>query len=124
MQVMLAASLGPGDVLLCCSLGGVNSELQAAVQVAADYGATTIALTSGDSPLARAVDILLDIAVLKNDGDVLGPTSMRYSYLAVIDLLAFGAAIRSRPRAMEKLRRLKQQFISHLDDDPTRPLCD
>lgn len=124
MQVMLAASLDRDDVVLCCSLGGVNDTLVAASRIARDYGATTIALTPGGSPLARSVDIAIDIAVLRNDGDVLGPTTMRYSYLAVIDLLAFGAAIRSRPHAMEKLRRLKQQFIAHLDEDPTRPLGD
>jgi len=124
MQVMLAASLDPKDVVILCSLGGTGGELLSTAQIAKDYGVTTIALTSGESPLARAVDILIDIAVLKNDGDVLGPTSMRYSYLAVIDLLAFGAAIQSRSRSMEKLRRLKQQFISHVDEDSTRPLCD
>lgn len=124
MQVMLVSSLNPNDVMLCCSLGGVNDELLAAAQIAREYGAITIALTSGDSPLAQAVDIPINISVLRQDGDVLGPTTMRYSYLAVIDLLAFGAAIRSRPRAMEKLRRLKQQFMTHLDEDPTRPLCD
>lgn len=124
MQAMLAATLNRGDVVLCCSLGGVNDELVTAARIAADYGATTIALTAGDSLLARGVDIALNISVLRNDGDVLGPTTMRYSYLAVIDLLAFGAAIRSRPYAMEKLRRLKQQFISNVDEDVTRPLCD
>jgi len=124
MQAMLAAAVNRGDVVLCCSLGGVNDELVTASRIAADYGATTVALTQGDSPLARSVDIALNISVLRNDGDVLGPTTMRYSYLAVIDLLAFGAAIRSRPYAMEKLRRLKQQFISNVDEDVARPLCD
>jgi DNA-binding MurR/RpiR family transcriptional regulator len=124
MQAMLAATLNRGDVVLCCSLGGVNEDLVTASRIAMDYGATTIALTQGGSPLARSVDIALEISVLRNDGDVLGPSTMRYSYLAVIDLLAFGAAIRSRPYAMEKLRRLKQQFISNFDEDVSRPLCD
>lgn len=124
MQLMLAASLNRNDVVLCCSIGGTGEEMITAAKVAREYGATTIALTVAGSPLARAVDIAVDIAILRNDGDVLGPSSMRYAYLAVIDLLAFGAAIRSRPRAMEKLRRLKQQFVSHLDEDPTRPLSD
>lgn len=124
MQAMLAASLDRGDVVLCFSLGGVNDELVTAARIARNYGAKTIALTEEGSPLAKAVDLALGISVLRNDGDVLGPTSMRYSYLAVIDLLAFGAAIRSRDHAMEKLRRLKQQFVSNFDEDVTRPLCD
>ncbi|MEO3430917.1 MurR/RpiR family transcriptional regulator [Pelagibius sp. CAU 1746] len=124
MQTMLASTINRGDVLLCCSLGGVNKDLVTASSIAANYGATTIALTQGGSPLAENVDIALEISVLRNDGDVLGPSTMRYSYLAVIDLLAFGAAIRSRPHAMEKLRRLKQQFVSNVDEDASRPLCD
>lgn len=124
MQAMLAATLNRDDVVFCCSLGGVNEDLVTASRIAADYGATTIALTQGGSPLADSVDIALEISVLRNDGDVLGPSTMRYSYLAVIDLLAFGAAIRSRPYAMEKLRRLKQQFVSNFDEDVSRPLCD
>jgi len=124
MQGMLAASVERGDVLLCCSLGGVNEDLVTAAQIARNYGAITLALTQGGSPLAEAVDVAINIAVLRNDGDVLGPTTMRYSYLAIIDLLAFGAAIRSRPYAMEKLRRLKQQFVANFDEDVTRPLCD
>jgi len=124
MQGMLAASVERGDVLLCCSLGGVNEDLVTAARIARNYGATTLALTQDGSPLAGEVDLALNIAVLRNDGDVLGPTTMRYSYLAVIDLLAFGAAIRSRPYAMEKLRRLKQQFVANFDEDVTRPLCD
>lgn len=124
MQAMLAATVNRGDVVFCCSLGGANEDLVTASRIARDYGAITIALTPGDSPVARSVDIALNIAVLRNDGDVLGPTTMRYSYLAVIDLLAFGAAIRSRAQSMEKLRRLKQQFISNVDEDVTRPLCD
>ncbi|PQO23983.1 MurR/RpiR family transcriptional regulator [Rhodobacteraceae bacterium WD3A24] len=124
MQAMLAASVERGDVVLCCSLGGANDDLVTAARIAGNYGATTLALTQNGSPLAAEVDLALHIAVLRNDGDVLGPTTMRYAYLAVIDLLAFGAAIRSRPHAMEKLRRLKQQFVSHFDEDATRPLCD
>lgn len=124
MQTMLASALNRDDVVLCCSLGGSSKDLVTAARIAANYGATTIAITQNESALAQSVDIALNIAVLRNDGDVLGPTTMRYSYLAVIDMLAFGAAIRSRPYAMEKLRRLKQQFISNVDEDVTRPLCD
>lgn len=124
MQTMLAATLNRGDVVLCCSLGGVNKDLVTAVRIASNYGAKTIALTDGNSPLAKAVDVTLEIPVRRDDGGVLGPTTMRYSYLAVIDLLAYGAGIRASAAAMEKLRRLKQQFVSNLDADPQRPLCD
>jgi len=58
-----------------------------------------------------------------DDGDVLGPTSLRYAFLAIIDMLAYGAAIRSSS-AQEKLRRIKQQFTTYRDADDTQPVSD
>jgi hypothetical protein len=54
---------------------------------------------------------------------VLGPTSLRYAFLAIIDMLAYGAAIRSSS-AQEKLRRIKQQFTTYRDADDTQPVSD
>lgn len=123
MQMMLAATAGRDDVILCSSLSGTNAELIRTVRIAADYGATTIALTLPRTPLAEAVDLALtpDVA---DDGDVLSPTPVRYAFLAVLDMLAYGAAISSRPAALEKLRRIKQQFTTHRDADATKPLSD
>lgn len=123
MFTMLAATLTREDVVFCVSLGGENAPLLAAAEIAREYGATTIAVTPEGSTLAKGVDILLACHV-RDDGDVLGPTSSRYAFLMTIDVLAFSAAIRIRPRAMEKLRRLKQQFVSGVDDALERPLCD
>ena len=123
MQMMLAATVERGDVLICCSLSGNNAELIRAARIAADYGATTIGLTVPGSPLAGAVAVLLGPNV-KDDGDVLGPTALRYAFLAVIDMLAYGAAMRSRPLAQEKLRRIKQQFTTFRDEDDSQPVCD
>lgn len=123
MFTMLAATLTREDVVFCVSLGGENAPLLSAAQIAREYGATTIAITPEASSLAKGVDILLPCRI-RDDGDVLGPTASRYAFLMMIDLLAFSAAIRTRPRAMEKLRRLKQQFVSEVDDELERPLCD
>ncbi|MFT3974070.1 MAG: MurR/RpiR family transcriptional regulator [Amaricoccus sp.] len=123
MATMFAATLGRGDVVLCVSLGGENGPLLTAARVGREYGATTIAITAPGSSLAEGVDILLPCRVPDN-GDVLGPTSSRYGFLFVIDVLAFAAAIRIRPRAMETLRRLKQQFVSEIDGELDRPLAD
>jgi DNA-binding MurR/RpiR family transcriptional regulator len=123
MQMMLAATVNEQDVLFCCSLSGNHQELIRATHIASGYGARTIALTTQGTPLARAVDIPLTVD-LKDDGDVLGPTSMRYAFLAVIDMLAYGCAIRSRPAAQETLRRIKQQFITYRDEDDSQPVSD
>ena len=123
MQMMLAAIVERDDVVFCSSLSGNNSELIKAARIARDYGATTIGLTIPGSPLASAVTLPLTIDI-KDDGDVLGPTALRYGFLAVIDMLAYGAAIRMRPQAQEKLRRIKQQFTTFRDADDTQPVSD
>ena len=123
MQMMLAATVERGDVVLCSSLSGNNQELIKAVRIAADYGATTIGLTVVNTPLAKAVDLPLAVDVA-DDGDVLGPTCLRYAFLSIVDLIAYGAAIRSRPLAQEKLRRIKQQFTTYRDEDDSQPVSD
>ncbi len=123
MQMMIAATVERGDVVFCSSLSGNNRELLRAARIAADYGATTIGLTVEHTPLAAAVEVPLALAVA-DDGDVLGPTSMRYAFLTVIDMLAYGAAIRSSAQAQDKLRRIKQQFTTFRDVDDSQPVSD
>jgi DNA-binding MurR/RpiR family transcriptional regulator len=122
MQMMIAATVERGDVVFCSSLSGANVELIRAARIAADYGAITIGLTVANTPLASAVAVPLALGVA-DDGDVLGPTSLRYAFLAIIDMLAYGAAIRSSS-AQEKLRRIKQQFTTYRDADDTQPVSD
>jgi DNA-binding MurR/RpiR family transcriptional regulator len=123
MQMMLAATMDRTDTLLCCSLTGRNAELIKVTGIAAQYGAMTIALTTAGTPLADAVGLAVTISVPDN-GDVLGPTSMRYGFMTAIDMLAYIAAIRTQPAALETLRRIKQQFMTYRDEDDTQPLCD
>ena len=123
MQMMLAATAERVDAVLCCSLTGRNAELLKAAAVAAQYGAPTIALTAPDSPLADAVSVPLTVR-LAEGRDVLGPTSMRYGFLVVIDVLAYTIGMRHNRAAQETLRRIKQQFILYRDEDDSQPLCD
>jgi DNA-binding MurR/RpiR family transcriptional regulator len=123
MQMMMAATVERGDVVFCSSLSGNNGELIKAARIAADYGAITIGLTVVNTPLASAVAVPLAVNVV-DDGDVLGPTCLRYGFLAIVDMLAYGAAIRSSPQAQEKLRRIKQQFTTYRDADDTQPVSD
>ncbi len=123
MQMMIAATVERGDVVFCSSLSGNNGELVKAARIAADYGAVTIGLTVSKTPLVAAVAVPLALEVA-DDGDVLGPTSLRYAFLTVIDMLAYGAAIRCSPQAQEKLRRIKQQFTTYRDADDSQPVSD
>jgi DNA-binding MurR/RpiR family transcriptional regulator len=123
MQMMLAATVDRMDVVLCCSLTGRNAELIKVAAIASDYGASTIALTTRGAPLAQAVELPLTLA-LKDEGDVLSPTGMRYGFLIAIDILAYTMALRNSRPAQHMLRRIKQQFVTHRDEDDTQPLSD
>lgn len=123
MQLMLASAVDRGDVILCCSLTGRNAELERAVSVAREYGATTIALAPSGSTLAEAVDEVLPVDSPPDD-DILSPSSMRYAYLIAIDLIAYGVAIARKDSGREKLRRLKQQLATLRDKPDVQPLCD
>lgn len=123
MQSMFAATARRGDVFLCCSLGGNNRAELEAIQIAQEYGGYCIALCPPNTQMEKAVDLAIPVET-HDDGDVLGPTSARYSMLLTIDLIAFGAAIETRTSSAESLRRLKQQFVSHIDPDEMRPLSD
>jgi DNA-binding MurR/RpiR family transcriptional regulator len=123
MQMMMAATVERGDVVFCSSLSGNNSELVRAVRIAADYGATTIGLTVVDTPVCAAVEVPLALGVF-DEGDILGPTNLRYAFLTIIDIVSYGVAIRSGAQAQEKLRRIKQQFTTFRDSDDTQPVCD
>ncbi|CDX30503.1 Transcriptional regulator [Mesorhizobium sp. ORS 3359] len=123
MQFMLATAVDRTDVVICCSLTGANVELEKAVAVAREYGATTIALTPSGTPLAAAVDELLPINA-PPDEDILSPASIRYAYMIAIDIISYGVAIARKDAGREKLRRLKQQLAVARDAAQTQPLCD
>ncbi len=123
MQLMMAATVARTDAVLCCSLTGRNAELVKVAHVAAEYGASTIALTTRGAPLAAVVDLPLT-SPLKESGEVLSPTMMRYGFLITIDILAYTIALRNSRSAQQMLRRIKQQVVTHRDEDDTQPLCD
>jgi len=123
MQSMLAATARRGDVILSCSLGGNNRAGMEAIGIAQEYGGYCIALCPPGTEMEALVDLALPVETLDN-GDVLAPTSSRYAMLLTIDMIAFGAAIRTRSASTEALRRIKQQFVSHFNSDGMRPLSD
>jgi DNA-binding MurR/RpiR family transcriptional regulator len=123
MQMMVAATVERDDLVFCSSLSGNNAEMIRAARIASDYGAITLALTTADTPLAAAVDLPLTIRV-PDERDVIGPTPLRYAFLAVVDMLAYGTAMRGGAQAQEKLRRIKQQFTTFRDADDSQPVSD
>lgn len=105
-QRMSAATLNPRDVVFAISNSGRSKPVHEAVRIASSFGATTIALTRPDTPLAQAAAITIPIVIAEDD-DVLAPTPSRYAHMAVIDTIATGVAARLGGRGREALRRVR-----------------
>ncbi len=106
LQAMSAAILQPGDVAVAISHTGRTEEILLALELAREAGATTIALTGPNTPLADRSDLALELDTL-DDTDVYTPTISRIAALVVIDVLAVGVAMRRQDDYRTQLRRLK-----------------
>jgi len=105
-QRMSAATLRPRDVALAISNSGASKPVIGAIEIARSYGATTIALTRPETPLAAAAEIVIPI-VIPEDANALMPTASRYAHLAVMDTIAAGVASEMGARSREALRRVR-----------------
>ncbi|MGO4438945.1 MurR/RpiR family transcriptional regulator [Rhizobium sp. RAF56] len=123
MQLMMAAAAKPSDVLIGSSFSGRNTELVRAFSLAREAKVPTIALTQGDSPVARAADITIPVD-LQEGSNIYRPTSTRIAYLALVDIIASLVAYRIQPQATVTLRRIKQQLVAHRDGDDRQLLGD
>jgi DNA-binding MurR/RpiR family transcriptional regulator len=123
MQLMLTAAARPDDVLIGSSFSGRNMELVKCFQLAREMGVYTIALTQGDSPVAMAADLVVPVDVPEGN-NIFRPTSSRYAYLAVVDMLANLVAHQNQAQATVTLRHIKQQLIEHRDGDDRQLLGD
>ena len=75
---MVAATLEKKDVVLAISTTGKPKELIDAVTIAREYGATVIAITKPNSPLAMLADISLGLYVPETP-NALKPTASRFA---------------------------------------------
>ncbi|WP_377291844.1 MurR/RpiR family transcriptional regulator [Rhizobium sp. SG2393] len=123
MQLMLTAAAGTNDVIIGSSFSGRNQELARCFRLAHDNGITTIALTQSDSPVAAAAELVIGIDLPEGD-NIFRPTSTRFAYLAVVDVIASLAAYRNRKLSTVTLRHIKQQLIEHRDEDDRQVLGD
>ncbi|WP_404406142.1 MurR/RpiR family transcriptional regulator [Pelagibacterium halotolerans] len=123
MQLMLAAAMQSDDIIIASSFSGRNMELVRTIETARGYKAFTIALTRPNSPIADAADIVLPVD-LQEGVRIMRPTSSRYAFLIVVDILANLVAVKRNQAAVEPLRRIKQQLVTHRDKDDTEVLGD
>ena len=123
MQLMMAASVRAGDVVIGSSVSGRNAELQRALTIAGEYKATTIAMTRPGTLVAGAAQLVLPID-LSEGKNVLRPTSVRYAFLAMVDIVATLVAMRRETASRETLRRVKHQMVAFRDPDDKEILGD
>jgi len=119
---MTAASVDKGDVVLCLSLSGFSPDVEAAVQIARDYGSQVIAICP-DSRLSALADVHLPILTQESDF-IYKPSASRYVMLAAIDILVSQVAVLNQRKSREKLRRIKHELDEHRKGPERLPLGD
>jgi glucokinase len=93
LQVLAAGVLRPRDVVVIISSGGRIAELLEAADVARSRGASVVAITASQSPLARKADAALMVDHGEDVATQL-PMVSRILHLLIIDILAVGVAMR------------------------------
>ena len=123
MNAMLAAAAQPGTVIFGSSFTGRDPALVHCLEVARGRGVPTVVITQSGSPVAGAADVVIAVD-LPEGRNVYRPTSTRYAYLAVIDMLANLVAHADRPKSLKTLRSIKEELVSHRDGDDRQLLGD
>ena len=120
---MLAATLTEQDVLVLLSVTGVTPELLEVADIAREYGAQIIVLTSNNSPLASKANIVLPVVTEETDF-IYKPSASRYGMLLAIDILATELALARKTESKELLRRVKFALDEYRGGDNRLPLGD
>ncbi|MBD9528539.1 MurR/RpiR family transcriptional regulator [Paracoccus sp. PAR01] len=123
MDLMLSAAATEGTVAIVSSMTGRDMDLVRCLELMRARGVPTIALTQSESPVAAAAGLTIPID-LAEGRNIFRPTSTRYAYLAVVDILANLVAYADRPRAMAVLRRIKEELVRSRDGDDRQLLGD
>ncbi|NKB63891.1 MAG: SIS domain-containing protein [Gammaproteobacteria bacterium] len=123
LQRMLASTLQSGDIVFAISASGEPLELLDSVAIARQYGATSIALTRVGSSLASECHIPIEIDI-PEDQDIYKPSASRLVFMAIVDVLAAGAARKRPERVKEYLRRIRTSMVSLSKDTGPKPIGD
>ena len=99
---LTASVLREGDVAVVISSGGRLPELLQVVETAQERGARVVAITAGQSPLARKADAALIVDHVEDVATHL-PMVSRILHLLAIDILAVGVAMRRDPGSIAGL---------------------
>jgi glucokinase len=92
VQALAAQVLGPGDVAFIVSPSGRKDELLAVADTARERGASVLAITASQTPLARKADVSL-IVDHAEDVDLHLPMVSRVLHLLMVDIVTVGMAM-------------------------------
>lgn len=111
-QLISACTLGPRGVAVAISHVGRMPTLLEATRFARSQGATVIALTQPDAPLAGEADIVLG-ASAPEDAVMRVGTEAYIAHLLVIEILTVLVAQDLGSRAVERLRQFRSVLAEH-----------
>ncbi len=109
-MAMAATVLKRGDVVIAISASGRTTDIVGGVEIALESGAEVIAITAGDSPLARLATVAL-YADVPEDPEIYAPMISRLAHLAIVDVLCVGVALTLGPALIKRLERAKQTLL-------------
>lgn len=109
MQRMQAAGMDENDVVVLISNTGCTIPMIENARLAASRGATLIALTAADSPLAKLCNIVIGIEPAE-DADIYIPMASRIVHLVILDVLSTGVILGRGPAFQDRLARIKESL--------------
>jgi DNA-binding MurR/RpiR family transcriptional regulator len=122
-QMMRTAGAPKGTAIIASSSSGNNAALAKTLAIAGEYGLPRVVLTRPGSMVAAEADVVLPIEIIEQT-DILRPSSTRYAFLAMIDIVAQVVATKLRTQSVASMRRIKHQLVLNRDGDDTQPLGD
>ncbi|MEO7642498.1 MAG: MurR/RpiR family transcriptional regulator, partial [Ramlibacter sp.] len=123
LQLISAATIGPGGVVMAISYVGGMPSLLEAVDVARSQGTTIIALTQPGSPLAALSDIVLGVEVAPDPVMPVGPEAY-LAHLTVIEILTVLIAQRLGDKAVHRLANIQRTLETRGVDMHQHPRLD
>jgi glucokinase len=95
-HALAAELLGPRDVAFFISSSGQAPELARAAAIATSRGAAVVAVTAGQSPLARRATVCIPVEHNEDSSTFVAMIS-RILHLLVVDMVSVGLAVRRHP---------------------------
>jgi RpiR family transcriptional regulator, carbohydrate utilization regulator len=109
MNRLSAPLLGKDDLVVAISASGRTRELCRSVEMAANAGATIVAITVPNSPLSKLAHISIE-SEIEEDPDIYSPMTSRIVHLTIIDALAVGVALKRGPKWLVNLEKSKDEL--------------